>query len=124
METFPPGDGYEVNPENSSEEEQQLRDICFRVMSRCCQNCLFSPNKLVSDERKADILQQCEHQETFFVCHEASKRGQEICCRAFFELYKDQLPWLRAVQFYENRFPGLLRFVDPRGGGEEGVDVS
>lgn len=125
METFPPNPHeYETDLADLSEKEQQLRDICFRVMSKCCQNCLFGPDKLVSDERKAAILQQCESQETFFVCHEASERGQKVCYRAFFELYKDQLPWLRVVQFYGNRFPGSLRFVDPHGSGEEGIDVS
>jgi hypothetical protein len=117
METFTDAsNAYEEEHPEPSEEEQRLRNICFRVMHKCCQQCLFGPEKLVSDERKADILAQCERQEkTFFVCHEGSSQGKLICCRAFFERYKDQLLLLRLVQLYERRYPGSIRFVNPIG---------
>ena len=105
------GDGE--NEDELSAEERELRASCFRVMTACCANCLFGPNKLVSDERKDALLTEILAEDSFFVCHEASEQGQKICCRGFFERYKSIVPSLRLVQFYQGLFPGSLRFVEP-----------
>lgn len=62
-----------------------MDDLTFNVMARRCDQCLFGPNKIVSDERKADVLEACEKHDLHFVCHKATMVGQDVCCRGFYE---------------------------------------
>jgi len=57
----------------------------MKVKRKCCGKCLFGSNKIVSDERKQSILDDCTENDTHFVCHEGTIAGEDICCRAFFE---------------------------------------
>jgi hypothetical protein len=102
----------EADEEKPSEEERLLRASCFRVMKTSCKNCLFSAKKLVDEARKTEILQECEQEGRFFTCHVASQRGQVVCCRAFFNRYKNKLPMLRLAQILAQVYPDSLRFVE------------
>lgn len=57
----------------------------FKVYKKRCDQCLFSRNKIVSNERRKSILDDCAKQGTFFTCHKATIAGQEICCRGFYD---------------------------------------
>ena len=57
----------------------------LRVVSKQCDQCLFSKNKIVSDKRKADLLAKCKQEDTLFYCHKFSTRDEEVCCRGFFD---------------------------------------
>lgn len=59
--------------------------MAFQVARRQCGNCLFSRNKIVSDKAKIEVLDQCRRNDTYFVCHHASMKNKEICCRGFYE---------------------------------------
>lgn len=78
----------------------------FNVMSKCCGQCLFSANKIVSDSRKNGIIETCIKNESWFVCHK-SNEGQEICCAGFFHNENTQT---RAIQM-ANRL-GIVNYVD------------
>lgn len=56
----------------------------FKVKKKCCVECLFGANKIVSDESKASILMDCARNDTHFICHEGTIAGEDICCRAFY----------------------------------------
>lgn len=57
----------------------------MKVYNKCCQNCLLSPDSIVSPERRKDIVQECKQNQTHFTCHKASMKGEDICCKAFYE---------------------------------------
>lgn len=58
---------------------------CFAVMSEPCDQCLMSPGKIVSDERRKELLQQCAKNDDHFICHKATIAGYRIGCRAHFD---------------------------------------
>lgn len=116
-------EGTEVTGNGYSEQERQLLQTSFRVMSGCCVNCLFGPHKLVSDIRKEVMLAKIVHNDGFFICHEASERGQTICCRGFYERYKMDVGSLRVAQILERLFPGSLCFVQPVEDGETTISA-
>lgn len=58
----------------------------FLVAEKRCPQCLFSPKKIVSDAREADILANCEADGSYFVCHKGSMTGNDqLCCRGFYD---------------------------------------
>ncbi len=79
-----------------------------------CKNCLFSDNKIVSDQRKEEILKTCTEEQTHFTCHKATMQGKDVCCNRFYHTQghvskKIQLlNWLNAVQFVPVPEGGIL----------------
>lgn len=57
----------------------------FKVYEERCPECLFGKDKIVSDSRRKDILETCRKKDSFFVCHKASLRGENVCCRGFYD---------------------------------------
>lgn len=56
------------------------------VAEKRCPECLYSPNKIVSDERKDQVIAECLTSESYFVCHKGSLTGNDqLCCRGFFD---------------------------------------
>ncbi len=79
--------------------------MSFKVMAQQCKQCLFSPNKIVNNRRRNEVLRECRRTDSHFVCHKASIGGQEICCRGFFDTQTSQLiriaERLNMVEFVE-----------------------
>jgi len=69
----------------------------LRVFDSPCRNCLFSPDKIVSDEQKEEILKNCLEKDLFFVCHKASERDYKemTCCKSFFDRFQQAILPLR-----------------------------
>lgn len=78
----------------------------FPIMSRRCDECLFSEKKIVSNARKKDILKDCARGDNYFECHKGTIASEEICCRGFFETKSTNL--IRIAYRL-----GVIRFVDP-----------
>lgn len=57
----------------------------FKVKKERCNECLFSKNKIVSDERRLELLSDCITNDSHFICHKASIDGEDICCRGFYD---------------------------------------
>ncbi len=76
------------------------------VQKRCCKQCLFSKNKIVSDERKEQILEDCEKNNKHFMCHKATIKGLNVTCHAFYKQKTN--PEISAL--FESI--GLVDFVD------------
>ena len=55
--------------------------MTFKVMSERCNQCLFGPDKIVSNARRSEILRKIRREDSFFVCHKASIAGVKIACR-------------------------------------------
>lgn len=58
------------------------------VAHRRCDQCLFGPNKIVSDARRDQVLAECAAEDRYFVCHKASQRGDEVVCAGFVESFR------------------------------------
>jgi hypothetical protein len=53
----------------------------FKVMAERCDQCLYGPNKIVSDAQRKEILATTANQDTHFVCHKGTIAGTDVCCR-------------------------------------------
>lgn len=64
--------------------------------------------KLVDEARKAQIIEDCQRKDHFFVCHKASFKDSKlsVCCRGFFET-QDTLPIKIAKRVYPERIQFL-----------------
>lgn len=80
----------------------------FRVFEKRCDQCLFSSAKIVSDDRREDVLATCQREDKHFVCHKATVAGVgDVCCRAFY----DHDPMMTNTMRIAHRL-GVVRFVD------------
>ena len=79
----------------------------FKVGRNPCKQCLLSKNKIVSDERRAEILKECLSSGTHFICHKASIDDKDICCAGFFAKFKNDIP---KIQIFERL--GMIKKVD------------
>ena len=61
----------------------------FKVYKHPCKNCLLTKDKIVSDERKKDILSTIIKKQSYFVCHKSSLndegQGEGVCCKKFYD---------------------------------------
>lgn len=55
----------------------------IKVCKKKCDQCLFTPNRIVSKGRKREVLKDTEKKNTFFVCH----KHKDIACRGWAEWY-------------------------------------
>ena len=77
----------------------------FKVKKECCGQCLFGKDKIVSSERKRDILSDCRQGDSHFICHKASIKGEDICCKGFYDTQTSNM--MRISQRM-----GMVEFVD------------
>lgn len=63
----------------------------FEVMAEQCDQCLYSPNKIVSDARRKQLLRELTRKDCHFICHKASIAGRNVCCRADFDRRPSQM---------------------------------
>lgn len=57
----------------------------MKVMEKRCDQCLFSSNRIVSESRMKELLDQCNRTGGAFECHKATIKGQRAICRAFYD---------------------------------------
>lgn len=81
----------------------------FKVQIKQCNQCLFSANKIVSNERKRELIRNCVNMDSFFVCHKQQTVGGKqdfglgLCCRGFFDRFKTKpiamAKFLKVIEF-------------------------
>lgn len=79
----------------------------FKVANKCCDQCLMSDNKIVSDKRKEELLDSIMHEESHFVCHKATINGEDVCCRGWFEEHGRDVNKIRIFERI-----GCIEYVD------------
>lgn len=57
----------------------------FQVTEERCDQCLFSKDKIVSDSRRKEVLNDCSSNDSYFICHKATIAGRDVCCKGFYE---------------------------------------
>jgi len=77
----------------------------LKVSKKCCGQCLFSKNKIVSEERKDQLLDDIERKDSHFTCHKATIKNEDIVCRGFYEQKTSNM--IRIAQRL-----GMVEFVD------------
>jgi len=55
------------------------------VAEKRCSECLISANKIVSDDRRDELLKELAESGRAFICHRASMAGEYIVCRGFYD---------------------------------------
>jgi hypothetical protein len=79
----------------------------MKVFNTCCKNCLLSGDRIVSSKRTKEIVKGCVASQTHFICHKASIRGEDVCCKKFFDAFGHRVQMVRIAQRL-----GVLEFVD------------
>ena len=77
----------------------------LKVKKECCDQCLFSKDKIVSNRRRKEILDGCRQNEHHFICHKATIDNKDICCRSFYDTQTSNM--IRISQRI-----GWIEFVD------------
>lgn len=57
----------------------------LKVCAKACDECLFTKRRIVSDERAAEVLEDCKRTGRYFICHKHSTAGSAAVCRRFFD---------------------------------------
>lgn len=77
----------------------------FKVAKEQCNECLFGPNKIVSDTRKRQLLADIRRRDSHFICHKASLRDEDVCCAGFYATQTSNLiriaGRLKAIEFVD-----------------------
>lgn len=63
----------------------------MKVAKKCCGQCLFTSKKIVSDERKDQLLKDCVKDDAHFICHKATIKNDDVVCRGFYENYSTNM---------------------------------
>ncbi len=63
----------------------------FLVSDSECDQCLFSPNRIVDSKRMASVLRTCQQRDTFFECHKGTIAGEHVACRGWYERFSCNL---------------------------------
>lgn len=57
----------------------------MKVMEKRCDQCLYGPDKIVSNKRRSEIIREITRKDCHFICHKASIAGQDVACRGDFD---------------------------------------
>jgi hypothetical protein len=55
--------------------------MSFKVMNTRCDQCLFGPDKIVSNARRSQILRDIRRKDCHFICH----KTDDVCCRGYWD---------------------------------------
>lgn len=99
-------------------KREQPRTDHLAVCANQCDACLFTKDRLVSAERTGEIIGNAVRGGVYFKCHKGSIQGDTVCCRAFWDRYRDRVADLHLAQTLTRIWPNSIRFVDPTTGEE------
>ena len=73
--------------------------------------CLFGPNKIVDDRRKAQVLAETARNRSHFECHKGTIRGKAVVCAGYAEAERRGEVDSQSLRIA--RRLGIVREVDP-----------
>ena len=77
----------------------------FKVKKERCPECIYDKNKIVSNSRRTELLADIRQNDSYFICHKATIKNEDICCKGFYETNTSNL--IRVSQRL-----GMVEFVD------------
>lgn len=79
----------------------------FKVMSRACDQCLFSKSRIVPGSRAAQIIRDTKAKNCHFICHKATiAGGQDVACHEHHQLGIGQMSRIAERL-------GVIEWIDP-----------
>lgn len=64
----------------------------FQVCEKMCDECLFTPARIVNEARKQELIETCKKNGSYFVCHKGSITGNhQLCCKGFYDNVQTQV---------------------------------
>ena len=87
----------------------------MKVLSKRCNECLFSGAKIVGDRRKQQLLADIRREQGYFICHKATIKGSGAVCRGFYDERGQEAQLIRIAQRLN-----VVLFVDEASLGEKG----
>lgn len=79
----------------------------MRACSEKCNQCLFTKDKIVSDECKAELLRELKHNGKHFFCHKGTIKGENIICKGSIEA------GFNIDLFNAAQAMGMIKYVKP-----------
>lgn len=79
----------------------------LQVCEKLCDECLFTPNRIVRDGAKEDIVEECLKADKYFICHKSTIVGREFVCRGFWNKHRNDVLPLRLAQMWN-----LVEYVE------------
>lgn len=71
----------------------------MEVFDKPCDQCLLSPNSIVNDKRRKEIIKSCIQEQKHFICHKATLDGdKDICCKTFYDTLGHHSQLIRIAQ--------------------------
>lgn len=70
----------------------------LKVYSECCQNCLLSPDAIVSPDCRKQIVDKCIEKQTHFFCHKSTMKGEKIICKTFYDKFGQHSQMVRIAE--------------------------
>lgn len=72
----------------------------MRVQKTKCNQCLFTKNRVVSEEVAAKIIKTALKKDTYFNCHKTQVKGlkSNVCCKGFWDAHKNNFNLGRVAQ--------------------------
>lgn len=59
----------------------------FLLARERCDECLLTPERIVSAGRAKQIVRECERKDNHFICHKGSIEGLDLACRGFYDSF-------------------------------------
>lgn len=81
----------------------------LKVCETACGNCLYSKHRIVSGERKSEILADIKKKGSYFECHVGSIAGEHIMCHGFYKRHERNMLLIILGKFLER-----IRFINIR----------
>lgn len=86
----------------------------LKVCSHKCDQCLFSKDKIVSNERKQEILEGCQREGKYFICHKSTIKDDEVVCAGFAASKYNKSAALQVAQRLEKMTgKSFIKYVNP-----------
>lgn len=79
----------------------------LQICKQSCNQCLFTANKIVSEDRAAEVVEQSLASDTYFECHKGTIAGLKLVCRGFWNKHKKDTLLLRLANLF-----GHYEFVE------------
>lgn len=80
----------------------------MKVMTKPCDQCLFTENRVVSAERRNEIIQNAVSEQGYFECHKATIAGTNHCCHNFYKRLGQHSQLVRIAQRFN-----MVEFSEP-----------
>lgn len=84
----------------------------LHVMEHPCNECLFSKNKIIEENAKESLIEECLKKDMYFICHKATIIGKDYVCKGFWDRYKSDVVITRMALAWG--FWKFVKIIEPK----------